>query len=128
MSNTTSHLKRFFSEFKRRKVFRVALVYVIGAWILLQVAEVTFEPLNLPDWAMPFLIILAVVGFALAVVLAWALEVTPEGIKKTKPLTAKTASSEPVGSSIAVLPFVDMSPDKDQDYFCEGMAEEIINA
>lgn len=128
MSDSPSSLQRFVAEFKRRKVFRVAIVYIVGAWILLQVAEVTFEPLNLPDWAMTFLIVLVVAGFALAIVLAWALEITPEGIKKTKPIVAPKSSAEPTGSSIAVLPFVDMSPDKDQDYFCEGMAEEIINA
>ena len=128
MSDNPSPLQHFLAEFKRRKVFRVALVYIVGAWILLQVAEVTFEPLNLPEWAMPFLIVLSVAGFALAVVLAWALEVTPEGIKKTKSIPVPRISGEPTGSSIAVLPFVDMSPDKDQDYFCEGMAEEIINA
>ena len=128
MSDTPSPLKRFIAETKRRKVFRVAIVYIVGAWILLQVAEVTFEPLNLPEWAMSFMIVLMVVGFALAVVLAWALEITPEGIKKTTSVPAAQSSDEPTGSSIAVLPFVDMSPDKDQDYFCEGMAEEIINA
>jgi TolB-like protein/tetratricopeptide (TPR) repeat protein len=128
MSDSPSRLKRFIAETKRRKVFRVAIVYVVGAWILLQVAEVTFEPLNLPEWAMPFMIVLVVLGFALAIVLAWALEITPEGIKKTESVPAEKSSAESTGSSIAVLPFVDMSPDKDQDYFCEGMAEEIINA
>ena len=128
MNDKQSALQRFISDLKRRKVFRVALVYIVGAWILLQVAEVTFEPLNLPEWAMPFLIVVVVVGFALAIVLAWALEITPDGVKKTKPAPSARKPGEPGGSSIAVLPFVDMSPDKDQDYFCEGMAEEIINA
>lgn len=77
---------------------------------------------------MPFMIVLAIVGFALAIVLAWALEITPEGVKKTKPRKVVVTPQTSDGSSIAVLPFVDMSPDKDQDYFCEGMAEEIINA
>jgi TolB-like protein/Flp pilus assembly protein TadD len=128
MSDNPSSIQKLISEIKRRKVFRVGLVYVVGAWVLLQVAEVTFEPLNLPEWAMTFLIVLVIVGFALAIVLAWALEITPEGIKKTRPEQKTKTLDEPDGSSIAVLPFVDMSPDKDQDYFCEGMAEEIINA
>ena len=128
MNDNPSAMQQFIAEMKRRKVFRVALVYAVGAWIVLQVAEVTFEPLNLPDWAMTFMIVLAIVGFALAIVLAWALEVTPEGVKKTNPVNKTKPASESDGSSIAVLPFVDMSPDKDQDYFCEGMAEEIINA
>jgi len=130
MSDSPSAIQRFIAEIKRRKVFKVALVYAVGAWVLLQVAEVTFEPLNLPKWAMTFMVVLAIVGFALTIVLAWALEITPDGVKKTKPL--KRPAAKPDGgegeSSIAVLPFVDMSPDKDQDYFCEGMAEEIINA
>jgi TolB-like protein/Tfp pilus assembly protein PilF len=128
MSDSPTPLQRLISDLRRRKVFRVAVVYAFGAWILLQVAEVTFEPLNLPSWTMTFLIVLVIVGFALAIVLSWALDVTPDGIKRTKPVVINPSSSEPIGSSIAVLPFADMSPDKDQDYFCDGMAEEIINA
>jgi adenylate cyclase len=117
----------FLGELRRRKVFRVAITYAIVGWILIQVGEATFEPLQLPDWALTLLVVLLGLGFPVALVLAWAFESTPEGIK------LDTGESNPQDNpefdlrSIAVLPFVDMSPDKDQDYFCEGIAEEILN-
>ncbi len=123
----------YFEELKRRKVVQVCIAYVVGAWVLLQVADATFEPLNLPQWSTTLVLWLLVLGFPVALILAWALEVTPEGIRRTekrrKPIAAGndqvTSQTEP---TIAVLPFADMSPDKDQDHFCEGMAEEIINS
>ena len=123
----------YFEELKRRKVFKVAIAYIVGAWILTQIADATFEPLNLPDWSTSLVLWLLILGFPLAVFLAWALEVTPDGIKRTKTrrkpvAVSKSASPTETASSIAVLPFTDMSPDKDQDHFCEGMAEEIINS
>jgi TolB-like protein/Tfp pilus assembly protein PilF len=126
-------LNGYFEELKRRKVFRVGIAYVVGAWILTQIADVTFEPLNLPAWSTSLVLWLLILGFPVALFLAWALEVTPDGIKRTvprrKPVAArKTASATDATSSIAILPFVDMSPEKDQDHFCEGMAEEIINS
>lgn len=129
-----SHVKRFFSELRRRKVLRVAAVYAGLAWILLQVAEVTFAPLQLPEWALTLVLMLAILGFPVAVVLAWVLERTPGGIRRdsspdeTRPPADEKTGPAPAERSIAVLPFVDMSPDHDQDYFCEGMAEEILNA
>ena len=132
MSDKQSGLREYFEELKRRKVVRVAIAYIVGAWLLLQVADATFEPLNLPQWSTTMVLWLLILGFPVAVILAWALEVTPEGIRRTKK-RRKTVSlgkqtdvqTEP---SIAVLPFVDMSPEKDQDHFCEGMAEEVINS
>ena len=64
-------LKNLFHELKRRRVVRVIVVYPVVAWLLLQVAEVTFEPLNLPDWALTLVVMLAILGFPLAVALAW---------------------------------------------------------
>lgn len=132
MSSRQSRFSEYLEELKRRKVVRVAVTYVIGAWLLLQVADATFEPMNLPDWSISLVLWLLVLGFPVAVMLAWALEVTPEGIKKTKkrrkPPARHVAKSDEPEPSIAVLPFVDMSPEKDQDHFCEGMAEEVINA
>jgi TolB-like protein/Flp pilus assembly protein TadD len=95
--------------------------------VLLQVGEVTFEPLGLPNWAMPTLIILVVAGFPVAIVLAWVYDITPRGIRRDR-LAVQDQGVEPKQPSIAVLPFLDLSPDKDQEYFCEGIAEEIINA
>ena len=127
-------MRGYFEELKRRKVVQVSIAYVVGAWVLMQVADATFEPLNLPEWSTSLVLWLLILGFPVAIILAWALEVTPEGIKRTqkrRKLAAaaqKAATSGEKVSSIAVLPFKDMSPDKDQDHFCEGMAEEIINS
>ncbi|MCW8925433.1 MAG: tetratricopeptide repeat protein [Xanthomonadales bacterium] len=134
MGEKQSSLGSYIEELKRRKVVRVAIGYVVGAWLLLQVADATFEPLNLPAWSTTMVLWLLVLGFPVAMILAWALEVTPDGIRRTKKRRkpVRPSSISAPGSqaehSIAVLPFVDMSPDKDQDHFCEGMAEEIINS
>ena len=134
MSEKQSGLGAYFEELKRRKVIRVGIAYVVGAWVLMQVADATFEPLKLPQWSTTFVLWLLALGFPIALILAWALEVTPEGIRRTrkrrrKPVsTTKQATAAEAEHTIAVLPFTDMSPEKDQDHFCEGMAEEIINS
>jgi len=127
---------RWVSELKRRKVFRVAAMYVVAAWLLLQLADVTFEPLGLPRWAQTFVIVLAAVGFPFACILAWAYDVGPKGIERTPPADAPTSPVaepaetvvEPASSSVAILAFADLSAERDQEYFCDGIAEEIINA
>jgi len=137
MSESPNKLIKFWQELKRRKVVRVIPVYAVAAFVILQVADMVREPLNLPSWTMPFLIVLLSTGFILAVILAWVYELTPKGIDKTKPIenfveqkeAPSTKNSQAVQEkSIAVLPFVNMSPEKDQDYFCDGITEEIINA
>ena len=134
MSEKQSGLGAYFEELKRRKVIRVAIAYVVGAWVLMQVADATFEPLNLPQWSTTLVLWLLALGFPVALILAWALEVTPEGIRRTRKQRRKPAGgakqsiAAQTEHSIAVLPFADMSPEKDQDHFCEGMAEEIINS
>jgi adenylate cyclase len=72
-----------FHEFKRRKVFRVAVVYAATAFAVLQGADIMLPNLGVPDWAMRFLVALVLLGFPIALVLAWALEVTPDGVKRT---------------------------------------------
>jgi TolB-like protein/Flp pilus assembly protein TadD len=110
-------------ELRRRGVYPVIAAYAVVAFILLQIGEITFTPLGLPNWVMVALIALVIAGFPVVVVLAWVFDITPTGIRRT---------SAPVSTddrpSIAVLPFADMSPEKDQAYFCEGVAEEILNA
>ena len=125
----------FFNELKRRKVLQGAAAYAIVAWILLQVAEVTFEPLHFPDWAMTMLVVLVISGFPIAMVLSWFFDLTLQGFKKdTAPrpqsdeaVAATQAEPSGGGPSIAVLSFDDMSPEKDQEYLCDGIAEEILN-
>ena len=114
---------RLSSELKRRRVYPVIAAYAVVAFILLQIGEITFVPLGLPNWVMVALIAFVITGFPVVVVLAWVFDITPTGIRRTGSLTQQ--EDRP---SIAVLPFVDMSPDKDQGYFCEGVAEEILNA
>ncbi len=72
------------TELKRRNVFRVGVAYAIVAWLLLEVASVIFPGLHLPDWTLTFLIIVILAGFPLALIVAWAFEMTPEGIKREK--------------------------------------------
>jgi adenylate cyclase len=129
-------IQHFLHELRRRKVVRVTIIYAVVAWALLQVADLTFAPLRLPDWALTLVIVLAILGLPIAVAMAWALEATPDGIRRERvqavePITAPhgtAADTTALRPSIAVLPFLDMSPERDQDYFCEGMAEEILNA
>lgn len=119
------------TELKRRRVIRVGLVYVAAGWFLIEVAETTFEHLDLPDWTVTFVILLIAVGFPLTLILAWALEISPEGIRRTpkaEPTAPEFSSDESLPPGVAVLPFADMSPDQDQGYFCDGMAEEILDA
>ena len=70
-------------ELKRRRVFRVAMLYAVVAWLLLQIGEVTFEPLGLPEGSLRFLIVLLGLGFPILVALAWVFDVTPEGVVRT---------------------------------------------
>ncbi len=76
-------LGRWFGELRRRKVFRVAAAYLIGGWLLIQVADATFEPLGLPAVALKFVIVAVALGFPLACFLAWAFDITPQGIERT---------------------------------------------
>jgi len=111
------------AELKRRRVYPVIAAYAVVAFILLQIGEITFVPLGLPNWVMVSLIAFVIVGFPVVVVLAWVFDITPSGIRRTGSLVQSDGRP-----SIAVLPFVDMSPEQDQGYFCEGVAEEILNA
>jgi TolB-like protein/Tfp pilus assembly protein PilF len=193
--------QRFFAELKRREVFRVAAVYGATGFVVLQVADLLAEGLALPEVVLRTATFLVLVGFPIAIVLAWAYERTPEGVKRTGPaetaeldaIAAQPASkrwpagllalagvialvagawwvgrstapiaadpaaevdlqttvadgaarhgsndavlqlayadlSEDDRPSIAVLPFADMSPDGDQEYFADGMTEELLNA
>jgi adenylate cyclase len=133
MSDWTSSLKLTFAEFRRRRVFRVAAVYVVAGWILIQLGSATFEPIGLPSWSMRLLLVLLALGFVLACVLAWVYDINAHGIERTAPLpevdsSARAQPAHAPDASVAVLPFADLSEAKDQDYFCDGLAEEILNA
>ena len=151
--------KTFFGELKRRNVYKVAIAYAVVAWLLMQVATQVFPFLEIPNWAIRLVIMLIVIGFPIALVIAWAFELTPEGLKRTEfadELPKKSArnrawiyvvivagaiaaalfffgrytSSKQIAKasakSIAVLPFENLSEDKANEYFSEGIQEEIL--
>jgi serine/threonine-protein kinase len=123
-------LRHALSEFRRRKVYRAAGVYVVVGLGVLGAAEVILDPLGLTG-ARPYIVVLVLLGFPIALVLAWVYEVRPESPAPLFPSVAHEAKS--VGGptaearSIAVLPFDSMSPDPEGDYFADGIAEELIN-
>jgi adenylate cyclase len=130
-------LSRFWQELRRRNVIKVFAWYAGVAMVLIGLASDVAGPFNLPDGTLRLVIILIIIGFPLAMILSWFFDMSPEGIHRTGPLeneqNEKKAARSPMidpsyEDSIAVLPFQDMSSEKDQEYFCDGIAEEIINA
>ena len=166
-AGSSRSLAALFLELKRRNVLKVMGAYAVGMWLVLQVAQTTFEPLQLPAWWMTALTILAVVGVPIVLVLAWSYEITPGGIVLDegvpgsfklprarralapalvagvalmaavtgyawwRTLGGESAGSEqargfvPSPESIAVLPFVDMSPEGESAYLGDGLSEEL---
>ncbi len=94
----------FFDELKRRKVFRVVASYAVVAWIIMQIGEVTFPALHLPDWVLTAVVVTLLIGFPIVAIVAWIFDRTPEGIVKTAPLSTSESSSEiqPVQTTIQV--------------------------
>ena len=130
MGDWAGSLKRFVEEIRRRRVFRVAVVFLVVGWIVIQVAGATFGPLGLPDWSLKLVIMLVALSFVLACALAWTYDLTTHGIERTPPVAAAATpvSEHAPEASVAILPFADLSEAHDQDYFCDGLAEEILNA
>jgi adenylate cyclase len=159
----------FFNELTHRKVFKVGAAYLVVAWLAVQAASIAFPAFEAPGWALRIFILVALLGFPISLVFAWAFDFTPDGLKpETGPRSSKiilaiagvlvvlafawyfkgqpsyrepaeataqattnkaTKSNVEVGkNSIAVMPFVNMSSDKEQEYFSDGMTEEILNA
>jgi adenylate cyclase len=125
--------KRFFAELKRRKVYSVAIAYVVGGWALAQGIAQVFPVFDIPNWVVRLIVLLIVLGFPVALLLSWFFDLTRYGIVRTpdRAPEAKLDIVQPSNStekSIAVLPFNDLSPAKDHAYFGEGIAEELLGA
>jgi TolB-like protein len=153
----------FFAELKRRNVYKVAVAYAVVGWLVIQISSTVLPTFHAPEWVVQTLIVLVALGFPIALVMAWAFEATPEGIKRTEtadtmpaPATQKkhawiyvvvicgaisvalfflgryTAGNKTLSpnefsnKSIAVLPFENLSSDKENAYFAEGIQDEIL--
>jgi len=93
----------FLGEIKRRKVFQVAAVYAVVAWLIIQIIDVVSEPLNLPDRLDTVVIVLLLAGFPIAVILAWAFDITPQGIKSASDVQAGSAPGQPAGQRFSYI-------------------------
>ncbi len=125
-------LKQFFVELKRRKVYRVAVAYIVVAWVLVQVATQVFPFFEIPNWTIRLVIVALCLGFPIAIILAWAYDLTPSGIKRTAellPATAPaTAATDVPDKSIAVLPFENLSDDRENAFFADGVHDDILSS
>ena len=89
------NLSSFFAELKRRNVYKVAVAYAIVGWLLVQVATQVFPFLEIPTWVVRLVIVLVAAGFPIALVIAWAFELTPEGIKRTEDVDLAASARQP---------------------------------
>ncbi|HUF12618.1 MAG TPA: tetratricopeptide repeat protein [Longimicrobiales bacterium] len=158
-----SPLRRFLIDLRGRHVFRVAAIYLVVAWLMIEVAATVFPMMGLPDWAPALVFALFAIGLPVALAIAWVYDMTPQGVVRASPRIdgqATTPAPAPARSdvtpapapapapapvnadsharrdtsvatapvrSLAVLPFADLSRERDQEYLGDGIAEEILN-
>ena len=87
--------RNFFAELKRRNVYKVAAAYAVVAWLLIQVATQVFPFFEIPNWTVRLSVLVIVIGFPIALVIAWAFELTPEGLKRTEDVDLAAAANAP---------------------------------
>lgn len=150
-SSDDTHAAGFFAELRRRRVIRVAVLYVITGWVVIEVASTVLPRLNLPDWSVTLVIVLVALGLPIALIMGWVFDIAPDGLKRTAaatprpapgpelaapappatPIAATPAAQAANGAdsrrTIAVLPFVNMSGNVENEYFSDGISEEILN-
>jgi TolB-like protein/lipopolysaccharide biosynthesis regulator YciM len=127
------NLKIFFAELKRRRVYSVAIAYVVGGWALAQGMAQVLPVFDIANWVVRLIVVLIVLGFPVALTLSWFFDLTRYGIVRTPnaDVARRIGPAQSANSSersIAVLPFSDLSPGQDHDYFSDGIAEEILTA
>jgi len=145
----SSRIRTLLAELKRRKVYRVAVVYVIVGFAVIEGGQLIFDALEFPRIAWQFVVVLTLLGFPIALVLAWALELTPEGIRVTPPpeppegaeagdleptdalITEPREPAPPRGPTddrpcVVVLPFANLSGDPENEFFSDGVTEDIM--
>jgi adenylate cyclase len=134
----SSRIRSFLAELKRRKVVRVAVVYVVVGLVVVEAANNFFPNLNLAPWTVTLVVALTILGFPIALVLAWALELTPQGIRVTPPAEPTGApATEPDAPvtvrgptddrpCVVVLPFANLSGDPENEFFSDGVTEDIM--
>ena len=156
-------MSNFFEELKRRNVYKVATAYVVTAWLIIQVVNTIGPNLNFPDSVPALITRILIVGFPIALILAWLYELTPEGFKRTEGVQEDTSDNRKAGkklnrviivslalivtlmlverlffrgnliymdqqlASIAVLPFANMSANEENEFFADGLAEQILD-
>lgn len=128
MPTRLSKLSQFWQELKRRRVIQVIIVYGSVSFVIIELVNNVFEPLRLPEWTPTIVILVLIIGFPITAILSWFFDLTFKGFVKTPGLSSQKEAFSRFAHSIAVLPFQDISSEKDQDYFCDGITEEIIHA
>ena len=147
--STSPFMSGFFEELQRRKVYRVAAAYIIAAGFIIQIGSAVFPAWELPNWTLRLVVVVLLMGFPIALILAWAYDVTPQGIRATPGSHRRRnllmliasgvvisagagffllprASARKIDKSIAVLPFQSLSDEKENAYFADGIQDDIL--
>jgi adenylate cyclase len=109
-------IDNFFAELKRRNVYKVAVAYAVAAWLLIQIATQVFPFFEVPNWAIRLVVLLLTLGFPVALVLSWAFEITPEGIKLESALGPNERGKRPIGRRLMIPLWFTRKPSPQSSY------------